>query len=396
MLPAHLAENVRKQVLYYLQSTFDFRDKAVEQAFQRFLEDPETGLFKGPWVLLRRPFRPADEAETRPFEFSVPFHPHKHQNRAWRRLNSHGQQPQHTIVTTGTGSGKTECFLYPILDHCLRMRRRGQKGIKAIILYPMNALAADQERRFAKVVWKTPTLRQARIRVGNYTGRYDPSDPGAGAESGDIVMAEEHGISNHQALQDNPPDILLTNYKMLDYLLIRPQDQRLWRFNEPGVLRYLVLDELHTYDGAQGADVACLIRRLKERLEIPKGGFCIVGTSATLDDREPLKDTTVPKADGSVDAKDTSADRLARFACSLFEEDVQAEAVIGEDRLTVEEIVHTQREEVELPSPADCDPRDDETRLTTHGGRPSFGMRQVTWARRYRHNWGRCPRNGTS
>ena len=62
---------------------------------------------------------------------------------------------------------------------------------------------------------------------------------------------------------------MLTNYKMLDYLLLRPQDQRLWRFNHTiGVLRYLVLDELHTYDGAQGADVACLIRRLKERLDI--------------------------------------------------------------------------------------------------------------------------------
>jgi DEAD/DEAH box helicase domain-containing protein len=360
MLPAHLAENVRKQVLYYLQSTFDFRDKAVEQAFQRFLEDPETGLFKGPWVLLRRPFRPADQDETVPFDFTVPFHPFKHQNRAWRRLNSRGQEPRHTIVTTGTGSGKTECFLYPILDHCLRMRRKGQKGIKAIILYPMNALAADQERRFAKIIWNAPILRQARVQVGNYTGRYDPSDPGASSDSGEMYMAEDHGISNHLVLQDNPPDILLTNYKMLDYLLIRPQDQRLWRFNPGGVLRYLVLDELHTYDGAQGADVACLIRRLKERLEIPKGGFCIVGTSATLDDREALTDTTAPRADGSVDAKDTSSDRLARFASTLFEEDVHADAVIGEDRLTVEEIVHAQRGDVELPAPVDCEPHDDE------------------------------------
>ena len=178
-------------------------------------------------------------------------------------------------------------------------------------------------------------------------------------------MAEDHGISHHLVLQDNPPDILLTNYKMLDYLLIRPQDQRLWRFNLAGVLRYLVLDELHTYDGAQGADVACLIRRLKERLEIPKGGLCIVGTSATLDDREPLKDTTTLRADGSIDAKDTSTDRLARFASSLFEEDVPAEAVIGEDRLTVEEIVHAQLQDVELPSPTECEPRDDEDALAT-------------------------------
>ena len=373
MLPAHLAENIRKQVLFYLQSTFDFREKSVEKAFERFLTDPDTGLFKGPWVQLRRPFRPADANERVPFDFPVEFHPFKHQNRSWRRLASKSQKPKPTIVTTGTGSGKTECFLFPILDHCLRARNEGQKGIKAIILYPMNALAADQEKRFAKVIWRTSELKQTGIRVGNYTGRYDPSDPGASAGSGTKAMGEAHGISNHEAQQEEPPDILLTNYKMLDYLLLRPQDQRLWRFNEPGVLQYLVLDELHTYDGAQGADVACLIRRLKERLDIPRGDLCVVGTSATLDDREPAKDSTNKKADGSVDAKETGSDRLARFAATLFEEDIDAEAVIGEDRVTVEEMVVLEPEEVTLPNPVGCQPLEDEDAL-------KYALRQsVLW-----------------
>ena len=363
MLPAHLAENIRKQVLFYLQSTFDFRDPAVEKAFERFLTDPDTGLFKGPWVQLRRPFRPADAGETVPFDFPVAFHPFKHQNRSWRRLSSKSQQPKPTIVTTGTGSGKTECFLFPILDHCLRARRDGQKGIKAIILYPMNALAADQEKRFARVIWQTKALRDAGVRVGNYTGRYDPSDPGASASSGTKAMGEKHGISNHAVQQDDPPDILLTNYKMLDYLLMRPQDQRLWRFNNPGVLQYLVLDELHTYDGAQGADVACLLRRLKERLDIGKGELCVVGTSATLDDREPAKDSKSKPADGSVDAKETGSDRLAKFASTLFEETIDAEAVIGEDRLTVEEIVDADPQDITLPNPTGCGPLDDEDAL---------------------------------
>jgi DEAD/DEAH box helicase domain-containing protein len=363
MLPVHLAENIRKQVLFYLQSTFDFRDPAVDRAFERFLTDPDTGLFKGPWAQLRRPYRPADQGETIPFDFKVPFHPFKHQARAWRRLTSRGRQPEPTIVTTGTGSGKTECFLFPILDHCLRARREGQKGVKAIILYPMNALAADQEKRFARVIWKTNELHQAGIRVGNYTGRYDPADPGASAESGTKAMGEDHGVSNHAAQQEDPPDILLTNYKMLDYLLLRPQDQALWRFNEKGALRYLVLDELHTYDGAQGADVACLIRRLKERLEIAKGELCVVGTSATLDDREPPRDAALGKADGSIDARETSSDRLARFASTLFEEDIQADAVIGEDRFTVEEIIPPDVQDVTLPDAAHCAPRDDEDSL---------------------------------
>ncbi len=220
----------------------------------------------------------------------------------------------------------------------------------------MNALAADQEKRFAEAVLTDPALKAAGIRVGNYTGRYDPADPGAGADSGTKELGRKegryHGISSHAKQLENPPDILLTNYKMLDFLLMRPQDQKLWRFNESGKLKYLVLDELHTYDGAQGADVACLIRRLKERLSIPKGELCVVGTSATLDDKQIEKDDK----DGSADAAETDTDRLARFGSTLFEEDITSEAVVGENRLEVEEIVLPDLEEVELPEPKDCDP----------------------------------------
>ena len=365
MLPAHIAENIKKQVLFYLQSTFSFRDKQVDKAFTLFLEDPESGIFKGPWIQLRRPFRPAPEGATFPLDITIPFHPFLHQYQAWKRLSSKAKKPESTIVTTGTGSGKTECFLFPILDHCLRAKQQGRKGIKAIILYPMNALAADQEKRFAEAVLKDPALKAAGIRVGNYTGRYDPSDPGAGKDSGTKELGVKggsyHGISNHAVQQENPPDILLTNYKMLDFLLMRPQDQELWRFNEPGTLQYLVLDELHTYDGAQGADVACLIRRLKERLSIPKGELCVVGTSATLDDKQAEKEG---KADGSADAVETGIDRLARFAGTLFEEDIPPEAVVGENRLEVEEIVFPDPKDVELPDPAVCDPVEGEDALT--------------------------------
>ena len=151
---------------------------------------------------------------------------------------------------------------------------------------------------------------------------------------------------------------------MLDYLLMRPQDQRLWRNNAPGVLQYLVLDELHTYDGAQGADVACLLRRLKERLEIPQGSLCVVGTSATLDDRDPSTPSVASSrtnADNSpIDARQTGTDRLAKFASTLFEENIDSDAVIGEDRLDAEEIVHAESVDVELPIPSTCVPNDNE------------------------------------
>mgnify|MGYP000855222625 CR=1 FL=1 len=378
MLPAHLAENIRKQVLFYLQSTFDFSDKRTGEAFLEFLENPDSGIFKGPWAQLRRPFRPADKDAPSPFDITKPFDPYIHQLRAWNRLTSKDHKPEHTIVTTGTGSGKTECFLYPILDHCLRERKKGQKGIKAIILYPMNALASDQERRFAQAVWRDPQLKGAGIRVGNYTGRFDPSDPGAGKDSGAKEMGKDHGITNHGVQQENPPDILLTNYKMLDFLLMRPQDQNLWRFNEPGVMHYLVLDELHTYDGAQGSDVACLIRRLKERLAITRGGLCVVGTSATLDNRCAVTDKTAGTGPGTADTAETAKDKLADFAGKLFEEDIPVEAVITEDRLEVEEIVHPDPLDIPLPAPDDCRPADDDTadsyarRQSTVWGGPTF------------------------
>src|SRR5262249_39360087 len=98
-------------------------------------------------------------------------------------------------------------------------------------------------------------------------------------------------------------------------------------------------------------------------LEIAKGELCVVGTSATLDDREPPRDAAPGKADGSIDARETSSDRLARFASTLFEEDIQADAVIGEDRFTVEEIIPPDVQDVMLPNAAGCEPRDDEDAL---------------------------------
>jgi DEAD/DEAH box helicase domain-containing protein len=347
MLPASIAPDIRRQVLHYLGATFNFRDRAVEQALQRFLNDPEEGIFKGPWIQFRRPFRPAEAGETVPFLVKPPFHPFKHQYRSWRRLGSgDGHAPESTLVTTGTGSGKTECFLFPILDTCLRQRQMGKKGIKAIVLYPMNALANDQAGRFAKQVLDVPAYRDAKIRVGLYTG-YDDNAAKSGKHSKMDYIDEKkdkaHAIDDHDAMQEIPPDILLTNYKMLDYLLLRPSDSALWQHNEPGVLQYLVLDELHTYDGAQGSDVACLIRRLKERLDIPRGGICMVGTSATI-------------------AGDDAGARLQQFAGDLFEEDFPPESVIGEDRLEVEEIVTLPADEDGLLPPTEqCKPLEGES-----------------------------------
>ncbi|MEE2732968.1 MAG: DEAD/DEAH box helicase [Pseudomonadota bacterium] len=368
MLPATLAQEVKKQVQHYLGATFHMRLPQSERALEAFFNHPEDGLFKGPWVQLKRPFRLAENDGAQFFDLAVPFMPFRHQWQSWQRLTTKGgNQPKHTLVTTGTGSGKTECFLYPLLDHCLRERQAGRRdGIKAIVLYPMNALAADQGKRFAEEVLNSDKLselvngpRRARVRVGLYTGRMSPnSGKEEGAEPGtytemEILLPQDGSgkrsytpITNRASMQNDPPDILLTNYKMLDYLLLRPKDQNIWRFNQqdPTLLRYLVLDELHTYDGAQGADVACLLRRLKARLNLPQHQLCVVGTSATI-------------AGGDDETTMDPVDRLCDFATSLFEEPITNDCVLTEDRYKVAEIAREGDLEPQYPPAQELEPR---------------------------------------
>jgi DEAD/DEAH box helicase domain-containing protein len=308
MLPAAVAEQTRATLLDYLRTTFNLRDRDLERALFDFLQDRSRGLFRGPYIDLRLPFRRAPADAHLPLEVAPAFAPYAHQLRAWERLSSaEGRAPASTLVTTGTGSGKTECFLYPLLDHCLREKRRGAQGIKAVILYPMNALASDQAERIARELHDDPRLRGV-VTAGLYIG-------GTGTHS---VSDRKHLIDDRTVLRQAPPDILLTNYRMLDYLLMRPEDRRLWQDNGPDTLRYLVLDELHTYDGAQGSDVACLIRRLKDRLGTKPGWLTCVGTSATI-------------------GGGTSAERLRDFASRIFGEPLDPSALIGEDRLTLAE-----------------------------------------------------------
>jgi DEAD/DEAH box helicase domain-containing protein len=169
MIPGIVADELRATLLDYLDTTFSFQDRAVAEALQRFLTDPEQGIFKGPYLRLQLPFRRAGANEAaKILDIAPPFVPYVHQITAFERLTGKDyHQPQHTLVTTGTGSGKTECFLYPLLDHC--HRHAGQLGIKAIVLYPMNALAGDQARRLAKEIWDEPRLK-GRVTAGLYVG----------------------------------------------------------------------------------------------------------------------------------------------------------------------------------------------------------------------------------
>jgi DEAD/DEAH box helicase domain-containing protein len=215
-------------------------------------------------------------------------------------------------VATGTGSGKTECFLLPLLDHCRLEHAEGSRGIKAILIYPMNALATDQARRIAQLIHATPAL--AGLRAGLHIAASDDAPTAA--------MSATSVITDKAALHKAPPDILLTNYKQLDYLLLQPQVQSLWAHNGRladgrSTLRYLVVDEFHTFDGAQGTDLACLIRRLRDRLQCPGEELVCVGTSATLGGPE-------------------SRQAMLHYAGQIFASPFEPAALIEEERLTAE------------------------------------------------------------
>ncbi|WP_032399100.1 DEAD/DEAH box helicase [Rhodococcoides fascians] len=311
--PSLLAEQTRDSITEYLSTTFALADEGARDALDGFLRDPETGIFRGPYLKLRTPYQQVSKAWTSPLDWMpLSFHPFHHQARAFDRLSTRGRAAQPTIVTTGTGSGKTESFLVPLLDHAKRAVAGGERGIKAIILYPMNALVTDQARRLANYLHDD--LQLSELTAGVYIG-------GNGHRK---TPTRNQLVDNRDVLRKNPPDILLTNYKMLDLLLLRNDDNPLWD-NAATTLQYLVLDEFHTYDGAQGTDVAMLIRRLGARVQVaeegrPLGRITPVATSATL-------------------GGGTRSDELRHFAETIFGTVFDRDSLVVETSLSAADVV---------------------------------------------------------
>ncbi len=200
------------------------------------------------------------------------------------------------VLTTGTGSGKSLSYLVPIVDTVLRAREQegphAEKRVRAIIVYPMNALANSQLKELDKFLLDGYGPDRQPVTYARYTGQ----------------ESEER----RREIQNNPPDILLTNYVMLELMLTRPDDRRSLIRMATG-LEFLVFDELHTYRGRQGADVALLIRRVREACRAEN--LQCVGTSATMS------------------SEGTEEDRravVARVASTLFGTAVPPANVIGE------------------------------------------------------------------
>ncbi len=229
----------------------------------------------------RRVFRIKPEADSP----GRPLRLHRHQDEAIRVARQDGNY----VLTTGTGSGKSLAYIVPIVDHVLR--RGPGRGIQAIVVYPMNALANSQAGELKKFLQNGFPDGRGPVTFACYTG--------------------QESDEQKRAIVADPPDILLTNYVMLELVLTRPQERNLVQAARG--LKFLVLDELHTYRGRQGSDVALLVRRVRDALHADS--LQCVGTSATL------------AGSGSLDEQRA---QVAAVASDLFGARVRPEAVIGE------------------------------------------------------------------
>ena len=299
--PIETATNIEKSFRDYIQSTFSIADSEYTKAFQFALK--ETGqVSKGPYLELSSSFETGatmrelvdhgkacemftslEDCSEQEKEIKLDRPLYLHQQEALEKA----REMHSLVVTTGTGSGKTECFLLPILDALLCEEQQGtlSDGVRAIIIYPMNALANDQIKRMRAILKSHPG-----IRFGLYNGntRHEQKDAlkayGETHKNPDGSKASPlpNEAISREVMQEKPPHILITNYSMLEYMLLRPKDDAVfWNAR----LRYVILDEAHTYRGAMGIETSLLIRRLVARIPSTKKPQFIL-TSATLGTKE--------------------------------------------------------------------------------------------------------------
>lgn len=291
--PLDTTTSLHQSYIRYLKTIKPFQDKELREEFASALGQPGT-LFKGPIVEASPPFlRGASLAQlvdegvlsNKFAQLCGPALPyqrrlHVHQERAIRKAIA----GRNVVVATGTGSGKTESFLIPILDHLLREDAQGtlqHPGVRALLLYPMNALANDQVKRLRHILARYP-----KITFGRYVGETEHDERAARQAFAKNYPSEldlDNELKSRQVMQTSPPHILLTNYAMLEYLLLRPADSSLFDGDTGGFWRFIVLDETHVYSGANATEIAMLLRRLQDRVTQGKPHrLKAIATSATL------------------------------------------------------------------------------------------------------------------
>lgn len=295
--PIVASQNLADGFVDYITTTFHIADPVYKAGLKQELQKKDF-LTKGPYLDMNGSFRTGrslrqlmDEGLVSPgFATLEPVAEKERELKLDRPLYLHQEKAllkakagNSLIVTTGTGSGKTECFLLPILQSLLEEERQGTltPGVLAILIYPMNALANDQIKRMRQILKNHPG-----ITFGIYTGNTEQD--GAKARG---VFRKNYGqdarilpneLLSRDTMRKTPPHILITNYSMLGYMLLRPKDDKVF---SSAKLQYIVLDEAHVYKGTTGMETAMLIRRLCARIH-PDNKVQFILTSATLGGKE--------------------------------------------------------------------------------------------------------------
>lgn len=319
--PIEAAQRIEESYREYIATTIHFSDPDLQSQLEEILKK-DGFLAKGPFLEAAPPYTPSQSVaglvtcgvlcksmlslgngDREQFDPERPLYAHQvkaiHKAVAGRNY----------AVVTGTGSGKTECFLLPILNDIFsEFEENGPSaGVRAMILYPMNALANDQLKRLRSL------LAGTNITFGRYTGDTEEKESKAAlkwAEENPMKKRLPNEIISREEIRKNPPNILLTNYSMLEYLLLRPKDAPLFGDAFGSKWRHVAIDEAHVYSGTLGTEIAFLLRRLKSRIEFETGSkphLHCYATSATIG-----TESDMPK--------------VASFASDLFGEPFSSDA----------------------------------------------------------------------
>lgn len=328
--PIAAVEQPREDFIRYLLTAYPLRDPHLRYGLKQQLEQPGA-VWQHPYLEGSQPYRPkssirelVDRGVLHPDMTSL-FTPsdrslYEHQENAIKAVI---QQQQNIVVATGTGSGKTECFLIPMLNMLLKEEANlSIAGVRALILYPMNALVNDQVKRLRQLLChqKTPTIRfgfytsrterQKKVALESLTEEFNAYEPEelrklfteAERASLNISTREkliEHAIEKTSQVQclsreeiwEKPPHILITNYSMLEHMLIRPVERGKIFVASAATFKMLVVDEAHTYNGSIGTEVSMLLERLKAAMKVEESGrIRCIATSASLGDASVDRD----------------------------------------------------------------------------------------------------------
>ena len=294
--PSESSKKITDFYRRYLLTTFGTNNEKYNAQLKAALEK-EGSIADGPYISMSDPYEKGKSLKELAEEGIVSgeilkiknLHPnrplYRHQEMSVRKA----VQGKNLIVTTGTGSGKTESFLIPVINQLLREKEAGTlgPGVRTLIIYPMNALVNDQIRRLRELLAKMED--EPKITFGRFTGETEETYKAALRKYEEIEDTTENPLSaneliSREQMRVNPPNILITNYAMLEYMLLRPGDNIIFSEENADKWQYIVFDEAHSYVGAKGIEVASLVRRVKAMLKRDDIKFIL--TSATLGDKK--------------------------------------------------------------------------------------------------------------